>query len=91
MALPGGEDTGLLIAASVVSDGHFIAAPGLLYRRHSAQITNRETWAGTAEWAARMRLIEARGRALRRFRDAVPGPGGSGLAAMRDAGPDRHS
>ncbi|GAA1767509.1 glycosyltransferase [Luedemannella helvata] len=67
MALPGGEDTGLLIAASVVSDGYFIAKPGLLYRKHPAQLTSQPGWSGTAEWMTRMRVIEARGEALQRL------------------------
>jgi glycosyltransferase involved in cell wall biosynthesis len=67
MALPGGEDTGLLIAASVVSDGHFIAKPGLLYRKHPAQLTSQPGWSGTSEWAMRMHVIQARGQALQRL------------------------
>lgn len=64
MALPAGEDTGLLLAVSVVSDGYFIAEPGLLYRKHPDQITGHATWTEPTEWAARMRLIEARALAL---------------------------
>ncbi len=64
MALPGGEDTGLLLAASVVSDGYFIGAPGLLYRRHAGQVTGRAGWTGSTEWTARMRFVEARAIAL---------------------------
>nr|WP_205863883.1 glycosyltransferase [Planosporangium mesophilum] len=65
MALPGGEDTGLLLAASVVADGYFIGRPGLLYRKHPDQITGQATWTEPTEWNARMRLIEARAHALR--------------------------
>jgi len=52
MALPASEDTGLLIAASVVSVGHFdrepgsaseVARPGDRVRRHPSR----------AEWATR--------------------------------------
>ncbi|MDG4794052.1 glycosyltransferase family 2 protein [Micromonospora sp. WMMD1082] len=64
MALPGGEDTGLLLAASVVTDGSFIAEPGLLYRKHSDQITAQSDWTATEEWQLRMQLIEARAIAL---------------------------
>ncbi|WP_233512700.1 hypothetical protein [Micromonospora deserti] len=64
MALPGGEDTGLLIAASVVTDGYFIAEPGLLYRKHPDQITGQANWTAPSEWMPRMRLIEARALAL---------------------------
>ncbi|MGC9671450.1 glycosyltransferase [Planosporangium sp. 12N6] len=65
MALPAGEDTGLLLAASVVADGYFIGAPGLLYRKHPDQVTAQAWWTGPSEWNARMRLIEARALALR--------------------------
>ncbi|MDM4721611.1 glycosyltransferase [Micromonospora sp. WMMA1363] len=64
MALPGGEDTGLLIAASVIADGYFIAEPGLLYRKHPDQITAQSDWAATEEWQLRMQLIESRAVAL---------------------------
>ncbi|WP_309227100.1 glycosyltransferase family 2 protein [Micromonospora thermarum] len=64
MALPGGEDTGLLIAASVVTDGYFIPEPGLLYRKHADQITAQSDWTATEEWQLRMQLIESRAIAL---------------------------
>jgi len=64
MALPAGEDTGLLLAASVLTDGYFIHEPGLLYRKHPDQITNRPDWSHTEEWVSRMGLIEARALAL---------------------------
>ncbi|MDZ5447824.1 hypothetical protein U2F26_34855 [Micromonospora sp. 4G57] len=65
MALPGGEDTGLLLAVSVIADGYFIGKPGLLYRKHPHQITGQADWTEPGEWAPRMRLIEARALALR--------------------------
>lgn len=65
MALPGGEDTGLLLAASVIADGYFIDEPGLLYRKHPDQITAQADWTATAEWQLRMQLIESRAIALR--------------------------
>ncbi len=64
MALPGGEDTGLLLAASAVSTGYFIGEPGLLYRKHPGQTTEQPGYRAGSEWAARMRLIEARALAL---------------------------
>lgn len=67
MALPGGEDTGLLLAASVVADGYFIAEPGLLYRKHPDQITAQADWTATEEWQLRMSLIESRAVALQRL------------------------
>ncbi|MFU8871037.1 glycosyltransferase family 2 protein [Micromonospora sp. SL4-19] len=65
MALPGGEDTGLLLAASVITEGSFIAEAGLLYRKHSGQITAQADWTATEEWQLRMHLIESRAVALR--------------------------
>lgn len=67
MALPGGEDTGLLLAASVVADGFFITESGLLYRKHPDQITGQADWTEPSEWMPRMRLIEARALALQRL------------------------
>ncbi|MFJ8202229.1 MULTISPECIES: glycosyltransferase [Micromonospora] len=64
MALPGGEDTGLLLAASVVSDGYFIAEPGLLYRKHPDQITAQADWTASTDWRVRMQFIESRTEAL---------------------------
>ncbi|WBB65748.1 glycosyltransferase [Micromonospora sp. WMMD812] len=72
MALPGGEDTGLLLAASVVADGFFIAEPGLLYRKHPDQITAQAGWTATEEWQLRMKLIEARAVALRDLAIGTP-------------------
>ena len=65
MALPGGEDTGLLLAVSVIADGYFIGKPGLLYRKHPDQITGQADWTEPGEWLPRMRLIEARALALK--------------------------
>ncbi|MBQ0906811.1 hypothetical protein [Micromonospora sp. U21] len=67
MALPGGEDTGLLLAVSVIADGYFIGKPGLLYRKHPDQITGHAAWTEPSEWMPRMRLIEARALALQKL------------------------
>ncbi|MGW0434677.1 glycosyltransferase family 2 protein [Micromonospora sp. NPDC003197] len=64
MALPASEDTGLLLAASTVSEGHFTAEPGLLYRKWPGQMTGQATHREPTEHAARMRIIEARAHAL---------------------------
>ncbi len=64
MALPASEDTGLLIAASVVSDGWFTAEPGLLYRKWPGQVTSHAAHREPVEHAARMHIIEARSYAL---------------------------
>ena len=65
MALPASEDTGLLMAASVLRDGYFIPDPGLLYRKWPGQATGQAAHTDPAEWSARMRIIEARTRAMR--------------------------
>lgn len=64
MALPASEDTGLLIAASVISDGWFTTEPGLLYRKWPGQVTSQPAHREPAEHTARIRLIEARAQAL---------------------------
>ncbi|MGW3363605.1 glycosyltransferase [Streptosporangium canum] len=64
MALPASEDTGLLIAANMVSDGYFSAVPGLLYRKWPGQVTSQAAHVAETERAARMRVIEDRARAL---------------------------
>lgn len=89
MALPGGEDTGLLLAASMVSDGYFIGKPGLLYRKWEGQLTNRPDWAGTSEWNHRMRLIEARAQALQRLPVTLGTNGGP--HAMHDTEQREHN
>jgi glycosyltransferase involved in cell wall biosynthesis len=65
MALPASEDTGLLIAANVVSDGYFTAEAGLLYRKWPGQATNQAAHREPGEYVARMHLIQERAEALR--------------------------
>jgi glycosyltransferase involved in cell wall biosynthesis len=64
MALPASEDTGLLIAASVVSDGYFIGETGLYYRKWPGQSTSQATHTAPEEYAARMSLIDERAESL---------------------------
>lgn len=64
MALPAGEDTGLLIAADAVSDGYFLAEPGLYYRKWPGQVTADPAHTEQTEWAARNGVIDARAHAL---------------------------
>jgi len=64
MALPASEDTGLIIAANVLTDGYFIAEPGLLYRKWPGQMTGQLAHREPGEHAARIRVIEARAYAL---------------------------
>lgn len=71
MALPASEDTGLLIAADVITDGYFIADPGLLYRKWPGQMTGQLAHREPAEHSARMRIVEARAYALRSLLSSV--------------------
>lgn len=64
MALPASEDTGLLVAASTVTDGWFTAEPGLLYRKWPGQVTSQPAHHEPTEHTARMHLIEARAYVL---------------------------
>jgi glycosyltransferase involved in cell wall biosynthesis len=64
MALPASEDTGMLLAASVISPGYFIASDGLLYRKWSGQSTAQAAHVDPVERNDRMTLIENRVRAL---------------------------
>lgn len=66
MALPASEDTGLLLAASSVSTGYFIAETGLLYRKWSGQVTSQASHVEPAERHARMTIIKERALALAR-------------------------
>lgn len=64
MALPASEDTGLLLAASAVSEGYFTREYGLLYRKWPGQVTGQAAHREPAEYEARMKIIEARADAL---------------------------
>jgi hypothetical protein len=64
MALPASGDTGLLMAASAVTTGYFIASAGLLYRKWPGQATSQATHTDQVEWPARMAIIEARAESL---------------------------
>lgn len=66
MALPASEDTGLLLAASTVSDGYFVGDAGLLYRKWPGQVTSQQAHWSPAERASRIGIIEARVAALHR-------------------------
>jgi hypothetical protein len=71
MALPAGEDTGLLLAADAVSNGYFLTEPGLWYRKWPGQVTAHPSHTEATEWAARNAVIDARAQAL-----ATAFPGG---------------
>jgi glycosyltransferase involved in cell wall biosynthesis len=65
MALPASEDTGLLVALSVISDGYFISEPGLLYRIWPGQATSLPQHLDPAERGSRIAIIEARAHSLK--------------------------
>ncbi|GGJ88943.1 glycosyl transferase [Pilimelia anulata] len=65
MALTSAEDTGLLIAASVIRDGYFIHEPSLMYRKHPQQVTAQAYHVDEVERDRRRRLIAERADALR--------------------------
>jgi hypothetical protein len=64
MALPASGDTGLLLAASAISAGYFLAEVGLLYRKWPGQMTNQAAHTDDVEQAARMAIVEQRATAL---------------------------
>lgn len=64
MALPASGDTGLLLAASALAAGYFIAEPGLLYRKWPGQMTSQSEHTDATERPARMAVIAERARTL---------------------------
>lgn len=78
MAMPGSDDTGLLIAASVVSPGYFHGEVGLLWRTWPGQVSASAEHTEPTEWNTRMKLISERADALAALRWAASGPGLSG-------------
>jgi hypothetical protein len=67
MAVPGSDDTGALVAASVISTGWFCAQVGLFYRKWPGQVTAGSEHTEPIEWNARMSLISERAEALRKL------------------------
>ncbi len=72
MALPASEDTGMLLAAGVISPGYFIAEAGLLYRKWSGQATAQAAHVDPGERHDRMAIINARVRAMQRVQHSEP-------------------
>jgi hypothetical protein len=70
MAVPGAEDTGLLLALDVTSTGYFIDEPGLLHRRWPGQTTASRP--DDDERRAVLHLLDARARALRAQQRLTP-------------------
>lgn len=72
MAVPGSDDTGLLIAASVLSGGFFESEVGLHYRKWPGQgSASGSAHYETVEWNARMKLINERAEALQSMVDTL--------------------
>ncbi len=67
MAVPGSEDTGLLIAASVTSAGHFHPEVGLLYRKWAGQMSAAPEHTEGTERDLRSALIDERADALKQL------------------------
>jgi glycosyltransferase involved in cell wall biosynthesis len=64
MALPASEDTGLVLAANVLSEGYFITQPGLRYRKWPGQSTTQPEYLDFAARNGRTQIVEERARAL---------------------------
>lgn len=64
MASPGSDDTGMIIAASLLSPGYFDREVGLLYRKWEGQETAKPGHFEPTEWTLRMKLIEERGQQI---------------------------
>lgn len=64
MALPGSDDTGLLVAASMVAPGYFEGTAGVLYRKWPGQASAMLDHTEATELAARMKLINERALSL---------------------------
>lgn len=67
MAVPGSDDTGLLVAASMISVGYFEGTVGALYRKWPGQASASFAHTESVEWAARMKLINERALVLAQF------------------------
>jgi hypothetical protein len=71
IAVPGSADTGLLVAASVVSVGYFHGEVGLLYRKWPGQVTASPDHTEPIEWQLRMHLIDERASSLSARRPGI--------------------
>lgn len=74
MAVPGSEDTGLLVAASTLTDGWFHDEVGLHYRKHEGQESAAAAHTEAGEWTSRMSLISQRADALLAVMSSTPAP-----------------
>jgi glycosyltransferase involved in cell wall biosynthesis len=85
MALPASGDTGLLLAASVLTPGYFIDAPGLLYRKWPGQMTSQVAHHDPAERSARMAIIGERAETLAELSASASALRSSGCCRLRTA------
>ncbi|GAA2442812.1 glycosyltransferase family 2 protein [Actinomadura vinacea] len=60
MGVPGSDDTGMLVAASMLSVGYFHDEVGLLYRKWPGQESTKPRHTEPTEWNLRMDLIRER-------------------------------
>ena len=81
MAVPGSDDTGLLIAASVVSTGYFQPEVGLLYRKWDGQESAGAAHREPTEWKLRMSLIQERAESLTTLWGHCRSPGSADTCA----------
>jgi glycosyltransferase involved in cell wall biosynthesis len=65
MAVPGSDDTGLLVTASALHTGYFNSTVGLHYRKWPGQVSAQASHTEAVEWNARMKLISERAEMMR--------------------------
>lgn len=79
MSVPGSDDTGMLIAASMLGVGYFISEVGLLYRKWPGQVSAQPEHKEAITWSLRMQLISERADAIaelvKQWPTTVTGPG----------------
>ncbi|MGL5825946.1 MAG: glycosyltransferase family 2 protein [Nocardioides sp.] len=64
MALPSGEDTGLLLALDATGEGYYIDEPSALYRKHDDQVTAQDFHLDSRNKADRRAIAIERASAL---------------------------
>ncbi|HET9256547.1 MAG TPA: glycosyltransferase [Pseudonocardiaceae bacterium] len=67
MAVPGSDDTGMLVAASILAPGYFHGDVGLLYRKYPGQATASADHNEVAERRLRMSVIRERAESIIRW------------------------
>ncbi len=64
MAVPGSDDTGMFVAASVLAPGYFHHDVGLLYRKWPGQVSASAEHSDPIEWKLRMSVIRERAESI---------------------------